>query len=105
MTCNCGTPVICITHAQNSQLNISVITIYQDLYQGNEMFCLSCNEKQPQKLYSCDACKKTFKTLKGRNLHVAKSRKSRMAILRHCEDMVKKCPLQNTDYTLTSLYK
>ena len=38
------------------------------------MFCLNCNEKQPQKLYSCDACQKTFKTLKGRNLHVAKSR-------------------------------
>ena len=44
-----------------------------DLCQGNEMFCPNCNEKQPQKIYSCDACKKTFKTLKGRNLHAAKS--------------------------------
>ena len=45
-----------------------------DLCQGDEMLCQNCNEKQPQKLNSCDACKKTFKTLKGRNLHVAKSR-------------------------------
>ena len=45
-----------------------------DLCQGDEMLCQDCNEKQPQKLYSCDARKKTFKTLKGRNLHVAKSR-------------------------------
>ena len=45
-----------------------------DLCQGDEMLCQNCNEKQPRKLYSCDACKKTFKTLKGRNLHVAKSR-------------------------------
>ena len=45
-----------------------------DSCQGDEMLCQNCNEKQPQKLYSCDACKKTFKTLKGRNLHVAKSR-------------------------------
>ena len=45
-----------------------------DLCQGDEMSCQNCNEKQPQKLYSCDARKKAFKTLKGRNLHVAKSR-------------------------------
>ena len=38
------------------------------------MLCQNCNEKQPPKLYSCDACKKTFKTLKGRNLRMAKSR-------------------------------
>ena len=45
-----------------------------DLCQDDEMFRLNCNEKQPQKLYSCDACKKTFKTLKGGNLQLAKSR-------------------------------
>ena len=38
------------------------------------MLCQNCNEKQPPKLYNCDACQKTFKTLQGRNLHVAKCR-------------------------------
>ena len=45
-----------------------------ELCQGDKMLCQNCNEKQHPKLYSCDECKKTFKTLKGRNLHVAKSR-------------------------------
>ena len=45
-----------------------------ELCQGDKMLCQNCNEKQHPKLYSCDACKKTFKSLKGRNLHMAKLR-------------------------------
>ena len=44
----------------------------QNYAKAIKCLCQNCNEKQHPKLYSCDACKKTLKTLKSRNLHVAK---------------------------------
>ena len=45
-----------------------------ELCQSDKILCQSHNKKQHPKLYSCDAFKKTFKTLKDGNLHVVKSR-------------------------------
>ena len=52
------------------------------LRQGDLILCDTCHEKRSDgqhtksaSLYQCNTCKKSFTTLRGRNLHLSKSKK------------------------------